>query len=168
MKRFILDIFDRNLNEDEAQEYFKNSFTEMGDEEKSYYLGNEDKYLKFFLALFAIKEKASTRIRFCNYKKATKLLFDAKYSQRILENLLRAKSITCQEDIEIFTMLSFRDAFGVQFAYRIYFSGIRIYIASLSDYCYMVYCKDESEEIIKRMAIKFGLYLSGLPKFVVN
>lgn len=54
MKRFILDVFNRNLNEDEAQEYFKNSFTEMGDEEKSYYLGNEDKYLKFFLALFAI------------------------------------------------------------------------------------------------------------------
>ncbi|WP_149712007.1 hypothetical protein [Campylobacter concisus] len=102
MKRFILDIFDRNLNEDEAQGYFKNSFMEMGDEEKSYYLGNEDKYLKFFLALFAIKEKASTRICFCNYKKATKLLFDAKYSQSRLENLLRAKSITCQEDIEIF------------------------------------------------------------------
>ena len=69
MKRFILDVFKRNLNEDEAQEYFKKSFTEMDDEEKSYYLGNEDKYLKFFLALFAIKEKASTRIRFCNYKK---------------------------------------------------------------------------------------------------
>ena len=168
MKRFILDVFNRNLNEDEAQGYFKNSFMEMSDEEKSYYLGNEDKYLKFFLALFAIKEKASTRIRFCNYKKATKLLFDAKYSQIRLENLLRAKSITCQEDIEIFTMLSFRDAFGVQFAYRIYFSGIRIYIASLSDYYYIVYCKDESEEIIKRMAIKFGLYLRGLPKFVVN
>ena len=65
-------------------------------------------------------------------------------------------------------MLSFRDAFGVQFAYRIYFSGIRIYIASLSDYYYIVYCKDESEEIIKRMAIKFGLYLRGLPKFVAN
>lgn len=32
----------------------------------------------------------------------------------------------------------------------------------------MVYCKDESEEIIKRIAIKFGLYLRGLPKFVVN
>ena len=168
MKHFILDIFDRNLNEDEAQEYFKNSFTEMGDEEKSYYLGNEDKYLKFFLALFAIKEKASTRIRFCNYKKATKLLFDAKYSQIRLENLLRAKSITCQEDIEIFTMLSFRDAFGVQFAYRIYFPEICIYIASLSDYYYMVYCKDESEEIIKRTAIKFGLYLRSLPKYVVN
>ena len=44
-------------------------------------------------------------------------------------------------------MLSFRDAFGVQFAYRIYFSEICIYIAPLSDY-YMVYCKDESEEII--------------------
>ena len=168
MKSFILDVFNRNLNEDEAQEYFKNSFTEMGDKEKSYYIGNEDKYLKFFLALFAIKEKASTRIHFCNYEKATNLLFDAKYSQIRLENLLRAKSITCQEDIEIFTMLSFRDAFGVQFAYRIYFSGICIYIASLSDYYYMVYCKDESEEIIKRMAIKFGLYLRGLPKFVVN
>ena len=159
MKRFILDVFNRNLNEDEAQEYFKNSFTEMGDEEKSYYLGNEDKYLKFFLALFAIKEKASIRIHFCNYKKATKLLFDAKYSQSRLENLLRTKSITGKEDIEIFTMLSFRDAFGVQFAYRIYFSEICIYIACLSDYYYMVYCKDESEEIIKRMAIKFGLCL---------
>ena len=162
MKSFILDVFNRNLNEDEAQEYFKNSFTAMGDEKKSYYLGNEDKYLKFFLALFAIKEKASTRIRFCNYKKAIKLLYDAKYSQIRLENLLRAKSITCQEDIEIFTMLSFRDTFGVQFAYRIYFSEICIYIASLSDYYYIVYCKDESEEIIKRMAIKFGLCLRGL------
>ena len=163
-----MDVFNRNLNEDEAQGYFKNSFTEMGDEEKSYYLGNEDKYLKFFLALFAIKEKASTRIHFCNYEKATKLLFDAKYSQSRLENLLRTKSITGKEDIEIFTMLSFRDAFGVQFAYRIYFSEICIYIASLSDYYYMVYCKDESEEIIKRIAIKFGLYLRGLPKYVVN
>ena len=159
MKRFILDIFDRNLNEDEAQGYFKNSFTEMGDEEKSYYLGNEDKYLKFFLALFAIKEKASTRIHFCNYEKATKLLSDVKYLQSRLKKLLRAKSITHPKDIEIFTMLSFRDAFGVQFAYRIYFSEICIYIASLSDYYYMVYCKDESEEKIKRMAIKFGLYL---------
>ena len=36
MKRFILDVFNRNLNEDEAQEYFKKGFTEMGDEEKSY------------------------------------------------------------------------------------------------------------------------------------
>ena len=35
MKRFILDVFNRNLNEDEAQGYFKNSFTEMGDEEKA-------------------------------------------------------------------------------------------------------------------------------------
>ena len=162
MKRFILDVFNRNLNEDEAQEYFKKSFMEMGDEEKSYYIGSEDKYLKFFLTLFAIKEKASIRIHFCNYKKAPKLLFDAKYSQIRLENLLRAKSITCQEDIEIFTMLSFRDAFGVQFAYRIYFSEICIYIVSLSDYYYIVYCKDESEEIIERMAIKFGLCLRGL------
>lgn len=159
MKRFILDVFNRNLNEDEAQEYFKKSFTEMGDEEKSYYLGNEYKYLNFFLALFAIKEKASTRIHFCNYEKATKLLSDVKYLQSRLKKLLRAKSITHPKDIEIFTMLSFRDAFGVQFAYRIYFSEICIYIASLSDYYYMVYCKDESEEIIKRIAIKFGLYL---------
>ena len=162
MKRFILDVFNRNLNKDEAQEYFKNSFTEMGDEEKSYYLGNEDKYLKFFLALFAIKEKASTRIHFCNYKKATKLLSDVKYLQSRLKKLLRAKSITHPKDIEIFTMLSFRNAFGVQFAYRIYFSEICIYIASLSDYYYMVYCKDESEEIIKRTAIKFGLYLRSI------
>ena len=73
----------------------------MGDEEKSYYIGNEDKYLKFFLALFAIKEKASIRIYFCNYKKATKLLFDAKYSQSRLQNLLSIKSITCKEDIGI-------------------------------------------------------------------
>ena len=152
MKRFILDVFNRNLNENEAQEYFKKSLTEMGDEEKSYYLGNEDKYLKFFLTLFAIKEKASIRIHFCNYKKATKLLCNTKYLQSRLQNLLSTKSITGKEDIEIFTMLSFRDAFGVRFAYRIYFSEICIYIASLSDY-YMVYCKDESEEIIKRMAL---------------
>lgn len=48
MKRYILDAFDGNLNEDEARGYFKKSFTEMGDEEKSYYIGNEDKYLNFF------------------------------------------------------------------------------------------------------------------------
>ncbi|WP_103606073.1 hypothetical protein [Campylobacter concisus] len=69
MKRFILDVFNRNLNEDEAQGYFKNSFTEMGDEEKSYYLGNEDKYLKFFLALFAIKKKHQQEFVFVTTKK---------------------------------------------------------------------------------------------------
>ena len=91
MKHYILDVFNRNLNEDEVQEYFKKSFTEMGDEEKSYYLGNEDKYLKFFLALFAIKKKASTRIHFCNYEKATKLLSDVKYLQSRLKKLPRSK-----------------------------------------------------------------------------
>ena len=64
MKRFILDVFKRNLNEDEAQEYFKKSFTEMDDEEKSYYLGNEDKYLKFFSSTFCYQRKSINKNSF--------------------------------------------------------------------------------------------------------
>ena len=36
----------------------------MGNEEKSYYIGNEGKYLKLFLALFAINEGYSLAIKY--------------------------------------------------------------------------------------------------------
>ena len=55
--------------------------------------------------------------------------------------------------------MSFRDVFGFQKNYRIYFSNLKILITSLTDYYYFITFLDKDEEKVKNLVKKSKLFL---------
>ena len=55
--------------------------------------------------------------------------------------------------------MSYRDVFGFQENYKIYFSNLKILVTSLTDYYYFITFLDKDEEMIKNIVKKSRLFL---------
>ena len=55
--------------------------------------------------------------------------------------------------------ISYRDVFGFQKGYKIYFSNLKILITSLTDYYYFITFLDKDEEKVKNLVKKSRLFL---------
>jgi len=79
---------------------------------------------------------------------------------RYLKFLLRLYKMDKNIDIlEMIFKMSFRDVFGFQKNYRIYFSNLKILITSLTDYYYFITFLDKDEEKVKNLVKKSKLFL---------
>ena len=61
--------------------------------------------------------------------------------------------------LEMIFKMGFRDVFGFQKNYRIYFSNLKILITSLTDYYYFITFLDKDEERVKNLVKKSKLFL---------
>lgn len=144
MKKYILDIFKEPLTEEESISFFSKSIKEMDLEERKLYLKNERKYLKFFKILFKIDKKMIIKLKgFSQYDKGElfnkeKRKFKVQFNKFLKNNTSHNHIYTNNsKDFKLFVKLSYRDAFTYYYRYNILFTNQKIYITSLSDYCYM-------------------------------
>jgi len=78
----------------------------------------------------------------------------------IAKALDKKKFLNKDKDIlEMIFKMSFRDVFGFQKNYRIYFSNLKILITSLTDYYYFITFLDKDEEKVKNLVKKSKLFL---------
>lgn len=61
--------------------------------------------------------------------------------------------------LEMILKISYRDVFGFQKGYKIYFSNLKILITSLTDYYYFITFLDKDEEKVKNLVKKSKLFL---------
>ena len=156
MKEYILDTFKIGMSEKEAEKYFSKEIKKMNIIERKIYLKNERKYLKFFKILLKRNRKFIIKIReYFEYeisnlfKKEQKILkkeiininkFNFKFKNMHLKN---------RKYLEIFLKISYRDAFGYQGMYTIYFPKDKIYINAITDYQFIIiFINNNKEEII--------------------
>ena len=169
MKEYILDTFKIGMSEKEAEKYFSKEIKKMNIIERKIYLKNERKYLKFFKILLKRNRKFIIKIReYFEYeisnlfKKEQKILkkeiininkFNFKFKNMHLKN---------RKYLEIFLKISYRDAFGYQGMYTIYFPKDKIYINAITDYQFIIiFINNNKEEIIK-IAKKCKLFIGLL------
>ena len=130
MKTYVLDILENVLNEEEANQYYYKAFIEMNKREKIPYIVNENKYLKFLLRLYKMDKNVVYKCRFfekwcfdflsnsekLHYKNSIKKLRRNAFNKR--------KFFSKDKDIlEMILKISYRDVFGFQKGYKIYFSN---------------------------------------------
>ena len=169
MKEYILDTFKIGMSEKEAEKYFSKEIKKMNITERKIYLKNERKYFKFFKILLKRNRKFIIKIReYFEYeisnlfKKEQKMLkkeiininkFNFKFKNMHLKN---------RKYLEIFLKISYRDAFGYQGMYTIYFPKDKIYINAITDYQFIIiFINNNKEEIIK-IAKKCKLFIGLL------
>ena len=169
MKEYILDTFKIGMSEKEAEKYFSKEIKKMNITERKIYLKNERKYFKFFKILLKRNRKFIIKIReYFEYeisnlfKKEQKILkkeiininkFNFKFKNMHLKN---------RKYLEIFLKISYRDAFGYQGMYTIYFPKDKIYINAITDYQFIIiFINNNKEEIIK-IAKKCKLFIGLL------
>ena len=169
MKEYILNTFKIGMTEKEAKKYFSKEIKKMNIIERKIYLKNERKYLKFFKILLKRNRKFIIKIReYFEYeisnlfKKEQKILkkeiininkFNFKFKNMHLKN---------RKYLEIFLKISYRDAFGYQGMYTIYFPKDKIYINAITDYQFIIiFINNNKEEIIK-IAKKCKLFIGLL------
>ena len=166
MKTYVLDILENVLTEEEANQYYYKAFIEMNKREKIPYIVNENRYLKFLLRLYKMDKNIVYKFRFfekwyfdflgnsekLHYKNSIKKLRRKSFNKR--------KFFSKDKDIlEIIFKISFRDVFGFQKGYKIYFSNLKILITSLTDYYYFITFLDKDEERVKNLVKKSKLFL---------
>ena len=61
--------------------------------------------------------------------------------------------------LEMILKISYRDVFGFQKGYKIYFSNLKILITSLTDYYYFITFLDKDEEKVRNLVKKSKLFL---------
>ena len=169
MKEYILDTFKIGMSEKEAEKYFSKEIKKMNITERKIYLKNERKYLKFFKILLKRNRKFIIKIReYFEYeisnlfKKEQKMLkkeiininkFNFKFKNMHLKN---------RKYLEIFLKISYRDAFGYQGMYTIYFPKDKIYINAITDYQFIIIFINNNKEEIKKIAKKCKLFIGLL------
>ena len=169
MKEYILDTFKIGMSEKEAEKYFSKEIKKMNITERKIYLKNERKYLKFFKILLKRNRKFIIKIReYFEYeisnlfKKEQKMLkkeiininkFNFKFKNMHLKN---------RKYLEIFLKISYRDAFGYQGMYTIYFPKDKIYINAITDYQFIIIFKNNNKEEIIKIAKKCKLFIGLL------
>ena len=145
MKTYVLDVLENVLNEEEANQYYYKAFIEMDKRERIPYIVNENRYLKFLLRLYKMDKNIVYKFRFFE-----KWCFD------FLEN---SEKLHYKNSIKKLRRKAFRDVFGFQKNYRIYFSNLKILITSLTDYYYFITFLDKDEERVKNLVKKSKLFL---------
>lgn len=166
MKTYVLDVLENVLNEEEANQYYYKAFNEMSKREKIPYIVNENRYLKFLLRLYKIDKNVVYKFRFFEkwcfdfLSNSEKLHYKNSIKKLRRRALNKKKFFSKDKDIlEMIFKMSFRDVFGFQKNYRIYFSNLKILITSLTDYYYFITFLDKDEERVKNLVKKSKLFL---------
>lgn len=166
MKKYILDIFKKPLTREEAIKFFSKPIRKMNLKERKLYLENERKYLKFFKILFKIDRNMIIKLTgFSQYDKEElfnkeKRKFKLQYNKFLKHNMRYNHIYTNNfKDLKLFVKLSYRDVFTYSGKYKILFTNQKIYITSLSDYCYMICFKEKYKRKIKMILKRSKLYL---------
>jgi len=152
MKTYVLDVLENVLNEEEANQYYYKAFNEMSKREKIPYIVNENRYLKFLLRLYKIDKNVVYKFRFFEKWCFDFLSNSEKLHYKNSIKKLRRRALNKKK-------MSFRDVFGFQKNYRIYFSNLKILITSLTDYYYFITFLDKDEERVKNLVKKSKLFL---------
>ena len=166
MKTYVLDVLENVLNEEEANQYYYKAFIEMDKRERIPYIVNENRYLKFLLRLYKMDKNIVYKFRFFEkwcfdfLENSEKLHYKNSIKKLRRKALNEKKFFSKDKDIlEMIFKMSFRDVFGFQKNYRIYFSNLKILITSLTDYYYFITFLDKDEERVKNLVKKSGLFL---------
>ena len=166
MKTYVLDVLENILNEEQANQYYCKAFIEMNKREKIPYIVNENRYLKFLLRLYKMDKNVVYKFRFFEkwyfdfFSNSEKLHYKNSIKKLRRSALDKKKFFSKDKDIlEMIFKMSFRDVFGFQKNYRIYFSNLKILITSLTDYCYFITFLDKDEEKVKNLVKKSKLFL---------
>lgn len=166
MKTYVLDVLENVLNEEEANQYYYKAFIEMNKREKIPYIVNENRYLKFLLRLYKMDKNVVYKFRFFEkwyfdfFSNSEKLHYKNFIKKLRRKALDKKKFLNKDKDIlEMIFKMSFRDVFGFQKNYKIYFSNLKILITSLTDYYYFITFLDKDEEKVKNLVKKSKLFL---------
>ena len=166
MKTYVLDILENVLTEEEANQYYCKDFLEMNNREKIPYIVNENRYLKFLLRLYKMDKNVVYKFRFFEkwcfdfFSNSEKLHYKNSIKKLRRSALDKKKFFSKDKDIlEMIFKMSFRDVFGFQKGYKIYFSNLKILITSLTDYYYFITFLDKDEEKVKNLVKKSKLFL---------
>jgi len=166
MKTYVLDVLENALTEEEANQYYYKAFIEMDKRERIPYMVNENRYLKFLLRLYKMDKNVVYKFRFFEkwcfdfLKNSEKLHYKNSIKKLRRKALNKKKFFSKDKDIlEMIFKMSFRDVFGFQKNYRIYFSNLKILITSLTDYYYFITFLDKDEERVKNLVKKSKLFL---------
>ena len=166
MKTYVLDVLENVLNEEEVNQYYYKAFIEMDKRERIPYIVNENRYLKFLLRLYKMDKNIVYKFRFFEkwcfdfLENSEKLHYKNSIKKLRRKALNKKKFFSKDKDIlEMIFKMSFRDVFGFQKNYRIYFSNLKILITSLTDYYYFITFLDKDEERVKNLVKKSKLFL---------
>ena len=166
MKTYVLDVLENVLTEEEANQYYYKDFIEMDKRERIPYIVNENRYLKFLLRLYKMDKNVVYKFRFFEkwcfdfLENSEKLHYKNSIKKLRRKALNKKKFFSKDKDIlEMIFKMSFRDVFGFQKNYRIYFSNLKILITSLTDYYYFITFLDKDEERVKNLVKKSKLFL---------
>ena len=166
MKTYVLDVLENILTEEEANQYYYKAFIEMDKREKIPYTVNENRYLRFLLKLYKMDKNIVYKCRLFEkwsldfLSSSEKLYYKTSIKKLRRKAFNKRKFFSKDRDIlEIIFKMSFRDVFGFQKAYKIYFSNLKILITSLTDYYYFITFLDKDEERVKNLVKKSKLFL---------
>ena len=166
MKTYVLDVLENVLTEEEANQYYYKAFIEMDKRERIPYIVNENRYLKFLLRLYKMDKNIVYKFRFfekwCfDFLENSEKLHYKNFIKKLRRKALNKKKFFSKDKdiLEMIFKMSFRDVFGFQKNYRIYFSNLKILITSLTDYYYFITFLDKDEEKVKNLVKKSKLFL---------
>jgi len=166
MKTYVLDVLENVLNEEEANQYYYKAFIEMDKRERIPYMVNENRYLKFLLRLYKMDKNIVYKFRFfekwCfDFLSNSEKLHYKNFIKKLRRKASNKKKFFSKDKdiLEMIFKMSFRDVFGFQKNYRIYFSNLKILITSLTDYYYFITFLDKDEERVKNLVKKSKLFL---------
>lgn len=166
MKTYVLDVLENVLTEEEANQYYYKAFIEMNKREKIPYIVNENRYLRFLVRLYKIDKNIVYKFRFFEkmefrfFSNSEKLHYKNSIKKLRRKAFNKRKFFSKDKDIlEMIFKVSYRDVFGFQKAYKIYFSNFKILITSLTDYYYFIIFLDKDEEKVRNLVKKSKLFL---------
>lgn len=165
MNKYVLDSFCFPLNSEEAESYFSNSILEVYKYERFKYLSVEQRYWSFFKNIFKIEKKFILRIRY--QSEIDNFLFFSEKKRlkkwiKILKKFDFTSSNFSSDDIsylEIFLKISYRDVFGQQMTYSLYFPKNKIYISNLTDYHYLIIAPKSQDNLLEHLTKREKLYI---------
>lgn len=145
MKEYILNIFKIGMTEKEAKKYFSKEIKKMNIIERKIYLRNERKYFKFFKILLKRNKKFILKIReYFKYEIANLFKREQKILKKEIRNInkfnfkFKNMHLKKKKYLEVFLKISYRDAFGYQGMYSVFFPNDKVYIEAISDYQYII------------------------------
>ena len=166
MKTYVLDVLENILNEEQANQYYYKAFIEMNKREKIPYIVNENKYLKFLLRLYKMDKNVVYKCRlfgkwYFDFLSNSEKLYYKSSIKKLRRNAFNKREFFSKDKdiLEMILKISYRDVFGFQKGYKIYFSNLKILITSLTDYYYFITFLDKDEEKVKNLVKKSKLFL---------
>ena len=145
MKEYILNTFKIGMTEKEAKKYFSKKIKKMNIIERKIYLRNERKYFKFLKILLKRNKKFILKIReYFKYEIANLFKREQKILKKEIRNInkfnfkFKNMHLKKKKYLEVFLKISYRDAFGYQGMYSVFFPNDKVYIEAISDYQYII------------------------------